>query len=431
MYLRWPAVAAMAAVCLVVFVVPSTQLVLVWFVVVALLASLDVLLAPRPSSLQFERRQPDGVRLGEETVSHLVVTNPTSRTFRGAVRDVWSPGAGAQDDRSVLNLAPGASVDHVVHLLPTRRGMRPNDAITVRSAGPLRLAGRQTRLDEPGLVRVLPAFSSRAHLPSRLVQLREIEGRSLVRAPGSGSEFDSLRDYVRGDDIRSIDWRATARRRAPVVRTWRPERDRRVSILLDTGRLSAGRLADTTRLDAGMEACLLLAALAGHAGDNVEWTAGDRAVLAHVPPTSGRNEAVRRMMLAMAPLESRLVEPDWSRLVQEATADARRGSLLVIVTPFEPAAIEESLVPLLPALARETRVVIASVADPEVGAIAAKRDNVRDVYGAAAAERLRHRTTTMRAALERHGISVLHEPPERLAPALADHYLVLKREGRL
>ena len=137
------------------------------------------------------------------------------------------------------------------------------------------------------------------------------------------------------------------------------------------------------------------------------------------------------MMLAMAPLESRLVEPDWSRLVQEATADARRGSLLVIVTPFEPAAIEESLVPLLPALARETRVVIASVADPEVGAIAAKRDNVRDVYGAAAAERLRHRTTTMRAALERHGISVLHEPPERLAPALADHYLVLKREGRL
>lgn len=431
MYLRWPAVALMAAACLIVFVVPSTLFVFAWFVTVLALAALDVLLSPRPTTLDLQRRQPDAVRLGEHTTTALLVSNPTARAFRGAVRDAWTPGAGAHDDSATVNLAPGEAIEHVVMLTPTRRGMRPNDAVTIRSAGPLRLAGRQTRMAEPGLLRVLPAFASRAHLPSRLIQLRELEGRSLVRAAGSSSEFDSLRDYVRGDDVRSIDWRATARRRTPVVRTWRAERDRRVCLMLDTGRLSAGRLEDTTRLDAGMEACLLLASLAGHAGDIVDWLAGDRLVQGRIPPSHGRSEAVRRMMLAMAPLESRLVEPDWPLLVQKATANARRGSLVVIVTPFEPAAVDESLIPLLPALARDHRVVIASVADPQVASLTAQRGTVREVYAAAAAERLAHRTQTMRAALQRHGISVLHEPPERLAPVLADHYLTLKRDGLL
>ena len=110
----------------------------------------------------------------------------------------------------------------------------------------------------------------------QLAKLRELEGMTPVLIRGQGTEFDSLREYVIGDDVRSIDWRATARRGDVVVRTWRPERDRRVVILLDTGRTSAGRVAvDPTasdpggwpRLDWSMDAALLLAALAARAGD--------------------------------------------------------------------------------------------------------------------------------------------------------------------
>ena len=93
-------------------------------------------------------------------------------------------------------------------------------------------------------MRVLPRFSSRKHLPSRLARLRELDGRTSVMIRGQGTEFDSLREYVRGDDVRSIDWRASARRADVVVRTWRPERDRRVMIVLDTGRTSAVRVLD-------------------------------------------------------------------------------------------------------------------------------------------------------------------------------------------
>ncbi len=145
-------------------------------------------------------------------------------------------------------------------------------------------AGRR-HIGCPWQIRILPPFLSRKHLPSRLAKLRELEGMVPVLIRGQGTEFDSLREYVIGDDVRSIDWRATARRADVVVRTWRPERDRRVVIVLDTGRTSAGRVGvDPTKADPGgwprldwsMDAALLLAALASRAGDHVDFLAHDR-----------------------------------------------------------------------------------------------------------------------------------------------------------
>ena len=113
---------------------------------------------------------------------------------------------------------------------------------------------------------------------------------------GQGTEFDSLREYVRGDDVRSIDWRATrahgAIRPSLVVRTWRPERDRRVVIVIDTGRTSAARIADEPRIDTAFEAALLLAALATRAGDRVDLVVFDRRVRGRVQGASGRGAAV-------------------------------------------------------------------------------------------------------------------------------------------
>src|SRR5699024_10930401 len=97
-------------------------------------------------------------------------------------------------------------------------------------------------------LRVLPEFKSRQHLPSRLAKLRDLDGQTSLLVRGEGTEFDSLREYVDGDDVRSLDWRASARRQELVVRTWRPERDRRVLIVLDPSRLAAARPASQTRL---------------------------------------------------------------------------------------------------------------------------------------------------------------------------------------
>jgi uncharacterized protein (DUF58 family) len=160
---------------------------------------------------------------------------------------------------------------------------------------------------------VLPPFLSRKHLPEKLSMLRQLDGqhRSLIR--GQGTEFDSLREYVIGDDVRSIDWRSSARRAEVVVRTWRPERDRRIVIVLDTGRTSAGRVAGVPRLDSYLDAALLLAALASRAGDRVDLLAVDRMVRTRVLGSS-RSDVLNRMTEAMALLEPELAETDaaWS-----------------------------------------------------------------------------------------------------------------------
>lgn len=401
-----------------------------WLLGVILLVLLDLVLAVRPSALTVARSAPTQVRLGESTTTTLWVTNTGSRAVRGRLRDAWPPSAGAVDAVHDLRVPPRERVRLTTTLVPTRRGDRAADRVTVRSLGPLGLAARQRSVEVPGSVRALHPFPSRKHLPSRLAALRELDGRAAVRVRGRGTEFDSLREYVEGDDVRSIDWRATARRQHLVVRTWQPEQHRRVVLVIDTSRTSAGRIGDAPRLDAAMDAALLLTALAGHARDRVQVLAGDRVVHARI---SGADRArmLHDTISTLAPVEARLVEADWSALAGEVVRLGTHRALVVLLTSLESSSVEEGLLPVLPALSAHHRVVVASVADPALHRMTGARGSVTEVYDAAAAERttaLRARTA---AALEQLGADVLDAPPEDLPVRLADHYLALKRQGLL
>jgi uncharacterized protein (DUF58 family) len=247
---------------------------------------------------------------------------------------------------------------------------------------------------------------------------------------GQGTEFDSLREYVRGDDVRSIDWRASARTRDVVVRTWQPERDRRVVLVLDTSRVSAGRVDDVPRLDSAMESALLLTTLAARAGDRVDVVAGDRRVRARLR-LAGARDATARLEDALAALEPEIAEADWTALAGAVQSLGRQRALVVLLSPLEPSAVEESLLPVLPVLVRHHRVVLASVRDPELERLASARDGLDQVYAAAAAEQALARRRATAALLATLGVDVLDVPAEALPPALADHYLSLKARGLL
>ena len=410
---------------------PSVSTVLLWTFAVAAATFLDVALAPSPRTLALSRAGATQVRLGETVTTDLLVTNPGRRRVHGMLRDAWPPSAGAALDRHALDVAPGERTRHRTPLRPTRRGDRQSDRVTVRLVGPLGLAARQRSTAVPGSVRVLHPFPSRRHLPSRLSRLREIDGRSAVRRRGQGTEFDSLRDYVEGDDVRSIDWRATARRGTVVVRTWQPEQHRQVVIVVDTSRTSAGRVGDVPRLDAAMDAALLLTALASHAHDRVHVVAGDQAVRVRVGGSADRATLLADVVSALAPVEASLVEADWAALVSGIVGRGHHRSLVVLLTPLEPAAVEEGLLPVLPALVSRHRVVIASVADPAVAALRAQRDTATDAYAAAAAERTIALRRRVADALGRIGVDVIDAEADALPPRLADHYLWLKGEGLL
>ncbi len=430
MAVSWRAVALVALGVLPVLLVPTPLTVVLWSLLVVLLCLVDLALAASPRAITVTRSVPRSVRLTTATSSTIVLRNASPRRLRGTVRDAWQPSAGATANRHAVDVPAGESRRLVTTLVPTRRGDRLADRVTVRAFGPLGLAARQSSAAVPGRLRVLPEFASRRHLPSRLARLREMDGRTAVQVRGAGTEFDSLREYVIGDDVRSIDWRATARRSEVVVRTWRPERDRRVLIVLDTARTSAGRIDDMPRIDASMEAALLLAALASKAGDRVDLIAYDRKVRAQVAGTSGPR-LMPALADAMAPLEPALVETDWPGVVTAVQARLSQRALVVLLTALDPAVMGQGLLPVVAPLAHDHTLVVASVQDPEVRRLQGRRSTAAEVYDAAAAERTELERAAVTVRLRQRGVEVVDALPDDLAPRLADTYLALKAAGRL
>ena len=407
-----------------------------WLLLVVAAAFVDVLLAASPRTLAFGRQVPSRVRLGETVTATMLVTNTGNRILRGIVRDAWQPSAGIEPSRIRLSIPGGERRMLTTTLTPRRRGERRAEQVTVRSFGPLGLVARQATRVVPGAIRVLPPFNARRHLPSRLARLRELDGRTSVMIRGQGTEFDSLREYVRGDDVRSIDWRATARRRDPLggakltVRTWRPERDRRIIIVIDSGRTSAARIAGEPRIDTAFESALLLAALATRAGDRVDLLIFDRRIRGRVQGASGP-DLLSRMVDAMADVDPELIEPDWAAVPALVRSVTSHRALVVLATSIDAPGSAHELLAVLPELTRRHTVVVTSVTDPDVLEATRNRQSREQVYRAAAAERSLLDVARVSAAIRQLGADVVTGSPADLPPALADRYLALKAAGRL
>src|SRR5581483_11640524 len=215
--------------------------------------------------------------------------------------------------------------------------------------------------------------------------------------------------------------------REVLVRTWRPERDRRILVVLDTGRTSAGRVGDEPRLDTSMDAALLLAA---HAGDRIDLLAFDRRIRARVM-AAPRTDVLRAFTDAMAPLDAELIESDSAAMTSAILAHTRQRCLVVLLTDLNPAALAEGLLRPLPLLASRHVLLLGARADPRLNKLAAGRGEAAAVYAAAAAERARAERAAMAARLRQRGVTVVDAPPGRLPSALADAYLDLKAAGRL
>jgi uncharacterized protein (DUF58 family) len=391
----------------------------------------DLALAGSVRALAVSRSGDSAQRLDDVAQIGVVVVNRGRRRVRGLLRDAWPPSAGAVPARHDIDLPAGERRRLATTLHPSRRTELHAGRVTVRSVGPLGLAARQGNHRADWTVRVLPAFPSRRVLPEKLAKLRVIDGRTAARVRGQGTEFDSLRDYVEGDDARSIDWRATARRSAVVVRTWRPERDRRVVLVLDTGRTSAARIGSAPRLDASLDAALLLGTLASRAGDRVDVMAADGRARMLTRGSQTGSDGLAGLLTAMAGLQPRLVETDGRRLVSEILRTVPHRALVVLFTSLDEAAITEGLLPVLASLTRRHVVLLASVTDPQVLAMAGAHDNATEVYDAAAAERSLASRRRVTALLRRLDVEVVDAGPGEFASKVSDAYLSLKAAGRL
>ncbi|MCJ1713337.1 DUF58 domain-containing protein [Curtobacterium sp. VKM Ac-2922] len=417
---------------------------LAWVGVMLVAATADVLLAADLRAVRVERRMPRLARRDTTAEGTLVLENDGQRPLRALVRDMWEPSAGHTPNRIRLTVPPGERRTARMRFTPFRRGRRRSAGVAVRAFGPLGLAARQRVLVAPAELVVTPPFRSRRHLPSRLARLRELDGETTLQLRGHGTEFDSLRDYVRGDDVRSIDWRATARRQDLVVRTWRPERDRRVVVVVDAGRAGAGRIGDEPRLDTAIEAALLTGALAAAAGDRVDLAVVDDRVRGRVHGAT-RVDVVQRFGETLALAEPGLAATDWAGVPALVDAVTTQRSLVVLATSLDSVGASGDLLAVLPTLARRHAVVVTAIEDPAVTMMAsagggAGRDGGapglptaagRDVYRRAAAARTLLDADGVADVARRAGAEVVSGTPEQVPPLVADAYLRAKAAGRL
>ncbi|HEY2793990.1 MAG TPA: DUF58 domain-containing protein [Micromonosporaceae bacterium] len=445
--ITWRPAALLLAGSVPVLAFRSPVLALVVLGLVVLVVAIDVLAAARPAHLALRRDGDRQVRIGADAHVALHVTNNGRRSFAGTVRDVWVPSAGAGSDRYDVSLAPGESTVLATTLHPTRRGDRPAVRVMLRAYGPLRCAYRQNSVRSavaatpPWTLRVMPRFDSRRLLPEKVARLRVFDGATVTRGRGEGTEFDALREYVVGDDVRSIDWRGTARRQDVVVRTWRPERDRHVICVVDTGRTSAIRVGTTSvdpgdegldepRLDAAIDAVLLLAEVATRAGDSVSMIAVDTEVRAEVTGR-GHRSLLRPIAAALAPLQPSLVETDFGLVVGEILRRERKRALVVLFTALEPGALGESLLPALAQLTARHSVLVAAVSDPALDEMAGERGTVAGVYRSVAAHRTLAERSRIAQQLRRRTVEVVDAPVSQYASRVTDAYLSMKATGQL
>jgi uncharacterized protein (DUF58 family) len=388
--------------------------------------------AVSPSSLAVERELPGVVPMGGAAEVVWRIGNPSRRRLRARLADELAPSLQADSRRARVSVPPRGKVSAGTTLRPRRRGLFTPTEVVLRVDGPLGLAARQGRQRVPGRLRVYPPFKSREEAELRIDKARILEiGLRSAPGRGGGTEFDALREYTIDDEFRRIDWSATARTGKPIVRTYRPERNQTILLLLDAGRMMAGQVDGVPRLDHAMDAVMMLTAVASRLGDRVGMVAFDQEVRAVVPPGSGRNQ-LGRVTEAMYALEPELVESDYRGAFASTLGRFRRRSLLVLFTELAEQAVTETVVPVLPLLSRHHLVIVASVADPEVAAWAASvPTDASSAYRKAAAVAARAARARTVARLRGLGATVVDAEPGRLAPRLADAYLKVKATGRL
>ncbi|MBW3605126.1 MAG: DUF58 domain-containing protein [Actinobacteria bacterium] len=449
-----PVVTLRLAVCAAATAVLAPFVAVRWVVLVdgvlAVAATVDWLRAPRPERVDVGRDAPDVLTRGMTGRLVWTVTNPTRRHLRVALADELVDALGAPTRRTTMTVPPGGRARRGVDLTPQRRGRFVLERVTLRVTGPWGLAARQRWRPLRHVLTVYPPFRSQAQTELRLQRARQLQlGERTVRMHGGGMEFDTLRDYTVDDEVRRIDWAATARSPHAIVRTYQAERNQTVLLLVDCGRtmaalvgadpaVSATAVADApggteglARLEHAIDAAQAVTRLVTGMGDRVGMIAFADRVLATVPPRN-QTDQLRHVTAQLSVIEPRLVESDYRAAFANALGRFPRRSLLIVLTELASEAATQTLLPALGLVRRRHLAVVAAVVDPVVERwrTAAPR-TVEHIYRRAAAIRALDQRAATAAQLRAVGVTVIDAVPGGLAAALCDTYLDTKAAGRL
>jgi len=387
---------------------------------------------PGPRGLSVGRETPPAFSVGRPGEVSYRWSNDTGRTARLRLREV-RPGVlgGVQPPRR-LTVPPRGARRETLAVRPTRRGRERGGGFVIDSIGPLGLGFRRHRIDLPWDAAVYPPLvTARLQASVARAQRHREQGITPLRRLGEGRLFESLRDWVPGDDLRHIDWKATARRGKVITRQYEAERRQQVLLVLDTGRLLTAEIAGVSRLDYVVRAALELAYSATQHDDNVGVMAFADGVQHFVAPQRGR-AALKRVLDVLAVIQPTLVEPDYPGAFRYLAARNRKRALTVLFTDVIDRFASDALVANVASLRPRHLPLAVTLKNPEVEQVATLRPAAaHDAFRKAAAEELLRAREEALGHMRRAGVLVLDVAPQRAAEAVVAQYLDLKRRGRL
>ena len=397
---------------------------------------LDGLLAPqagpRPRHLVALREAPPAFSVGRPGEVTYRWRNGAPRVARLRLREVRPDLLGGAQPPRWIHVPARGEARETVPVTPARRGRQTGGGFVLDSVGPLGLGLRRERIALPWEVAVYPPLVTvRLQASLARAQRRREQGITPLRRLGEGRLFESLRDWVPGDDLRHIDWKATGRRGKVITRQFEAERRQHVLLVLDLGRLLTAEIAGVARLEYVVRAALELAYTAVQHDDNVGVMAFADGVQHFVAPQRGRL-ALKRVLDVLARVEPRLVEPDYPGAFRYLAARNRKRALTVLFTDVIDRFASDALVANVASLRPRHLPLAVTLQNPELNHIAALRPAAaHDAFRKAAAEELLRAREEALGRMRRAGVLVLDVPPERAAEAVVAKYLDLKRRGRL
>ena len=383
----------------------------------------------KANAVKVTRRKIDRLSVGRDNAIELTIKSGQEKAI-ALIRDAFPQQFTVDTDTLEVNLPPNSTEELTYIINPDSRGEYEWGDIQVRQLGKFGLAWRDWKVTAKQKVTIYPDLISLRELSIRLT----IENTGTMRQArrlGNGTEFAELREYRTGEDIRLIDWKATARRDRPVVRVLEPEQEQTLFILLDRGRLMTARVNGLKRFDWGLNATLSLALAGLSRGDKVGVAVFDRDVTTWIPPERG-NHHLSKLVERLTPIQPVLLEPDYLGAVTKVITQQTRRALVVVITDIIDITASSELLGAMIRLTPRYLPFCVTLRDPLVDRIAhSPTDNTRDTYSRAVALDLLAQRQVSFATLRQRGVLVLDAPCDRINEKLVDRYLQLKARNLL
>jgi uncharacterized protein (DUF58 family) len=396
-------------------------------------AILDARTSRLPAGLEISREFGGRFHIGGETEVRLRVENHTPRAYALKLKDEYPPEMLLTAPREAeLYAGPQSSQSFVYTLKPTRRGRFEFGRVAVRVRSRLGLVWREERVWTGAAVKVYPNLRR-----AREAELKALGARSLVAAQrraawrGEGRDFESLREYVPGDELRHVSWSATARRGRLTTRQYQIERDQTVLVALDAGRLMTARIERETKFDTAVHAALALMSAAQRAGDHAGLVVFGRRVHTYVPPAKGR-EQFDAVLEALHAVEPELIEPSYTRAFEFIAANCKRRALVVLLTDLVDEEGSRELLASLRILRPRHLPLVVTIADRDLrSSVRDAPASTRELFAQSVAEEIMLQREAALRLVEAQGGLALDVTTGALVPSLLETYVRVKERGLL